>query len=148
MISGSQTNKDLSIYYQIQTKQPIKFHTFSDGHEVICNLINQYNLSPPPSCRVYASLQWRHNDHVDVSNHQPHGCLLNRLQTQIKENIKAPRHWPLCGEFTGAVNSPHKGPVTRKLFPFDDVVMLESGRIWLRSWLAACSAPSHYRNQC
>ena len=20
---------------------------------------------------------------------------------QIKENIKAPRHWPLCGEFTG-----------------------------------------------
>ena len=22
-------------------------------------------------------------------------------QTQIKENIKAPRHWPLCGEFTG-----------------------------------------------
>ena len=22
-------------------------------------------------------------------------------QTQIKENITAPRHWPLCGEFTG-----------------------------------------------
>ena len=22
-------------------------------------------------------------------------------QTQIKENIKAPRHWPLCGKFTG-----------------------------------------------
>ena len=22
-------------------------------------------------------------------------------ETQIKENIKAPRHWPLCGEFTG-----------------------------------------------
>ena len=21
------------------------------------------------------------------------------IQTQIKENIKAPRHWPLCGEF-------------------------------------------------
>ena len=25
-----------------------------------------------------------------------------------------------------AVNSPHKGPVTRKLFPFDDVIMYES----------------------
>ena len=24
-------------------------------------------------------LQWRHNDHDGVSNHQPHGCLLNRL---------------------------------------------------------------------
>ena len=23
------------------------------------------------------------------------------IQTQIKENIKAPRHWPLCREFTG-----------------------------------------------
>ena len=22
-------------------------------------------------------------------------------QAQFKENIKAPRHWPLCGEFTG-----------------------------------------------
>ena len=23
------------------------------------------------------------------------------IPTQINENIKAPRHWPLCGEFTG-----------------------------------------------
>ena len=23
------------------------------------------------------------------------------IQAQIKENIKAPRHWPLCGEFRG-----------------------------------------------
>ena len=23
------------------------------------------------------------------------------VQAQIKENIKAPCHWPLCGEFTG-----------------------------------------------
>ena len=25
------------------------------------------------------TLPWRHNDHDGVSNHQPHGCLLNRL---------------------------------------------------------------------
>ena len=37
------------------------------------------------------------------------------IRVQIKENIKAPRHW------TG--DSPHKGPVTRKMFPFDDVIM-------------------------
>ena len=45
---------------------------------------------------------------------------------QIKENIKAPRHWPMCGELTGdwwLVNSPHKGPVTGNMFPFDDVIM-------------------------
>ena len=29
------------------------------------------------------------------------------IQTQIKENIKAPRHWPLCGEFTGDRWIPH-----------------------------------------
>ena len=53
------------------------------------------------------------------------------IRARIKENIKDPRHWPLCGEFTGdrwiprrgPVNSPHKWPVTRKLFPFDDVIM-------------------------
>ena len=48
------------------------------------------------------ALQWHHNEHDDVSNHQPHRCLLKRLfKAQIKENIKAPRHWPLWGEFTG-----------------------------------------------
>ena len=28
------------------------------------------------------------------------------IQTQIKVNIKAPRHWPLCGEFTGTGEFP------------------------------------------
>ena len=28
------------------------------------------------------------------------------IQTQIKENHKAPRHWPLCGEFTGTDDFP------------------------------------------
>ena len=43
-----------------------------------------------------------HNERDGVSNHQHHDYLLNRLfKAQIKENIKAPRHWPLCGEFTG-----------------------------------------------
>ena len=48
-------------------------------------------------------LQWRHHERDGVSNHQPHDCLLNGLsyKAQIKENIKAPRHWPLRGEITG-----------------------------------------------
>ena len=28
------------------------------------------------------------------------------IQAQIKENIKAPRLWPLCGEFTGTGEFP------------------------------------------
>ena len=54
------------------------------------------------------TLQWRHNESYHVSDHQPHDCLLNRsFKAQIKENIKAPRHWPLWGEFTGDRWIPH-----------------------------------------
>ena len=50
----------------------------------------------------YLPLQWRHNEHNGVSNHQPHDCLLKRLfKSQIRENIKDLRHWSLWGEFTG-----------------------------------------------
>ena len=62
---------------------------------------------------------------MGAMRHQPHDCLLNRfIQAQIKENIKAPRHWSLCWEFPRwPVNSPHQWPVTREMVPFDDVIM-------------------------
>ena len=60
-----------------------------------CNhKINFYIIGYMEQCAIVA-LRWRHNGR-DV-----------RLFTQqfirapIKENIKAPRHWPLYGEFTG-----------------------------------------------
>ena len=31
---------------------------------------------------------------------------LTFIRAQIKENIKAPRHWPLCGKFTGTGEFP------------------------------------------
>ena len=72
----------------------------------------------------FMSLQWRHNDHDDVSNHQPHGCLLNRLFGRRSKKTSKLRVTGLCvGNSPGPVNSPHKGPVTRKMFPFDDVII-------------------------
>ena len=113
------------------------------GEVVLCKW-----FSLPANWLIYVTLRWRHNGRDSVSNHQHYNCLLNRLfrrisiktsklritqpfiQTHINKNIKAPHHWPLCGEFTGGggggggpVNSPHKWPVTRKMFPFDDVIM-------------------------
>ena len=71
------------------------------------------------------SLHWRHNDHDGVSNHQPHGCLLNRLFSRRSKKISKLRVTGLCvGNSPEPVNSPHKGPVTRKMLPFDDVTML------------------------
>ena len=55
-----------------------------------------------------STLQWRHNEYDGVSTHQAHECLLSRLfKAQINENINAPRHWPLWGEFTGDRWIPH-----------------------------------------
>ena len=71
------------------------------------------------------SLYWRHNDHDGVSNHQSHGCLLNRLfrrRSKKTSKLRVTGLW--VGNSPGPVNSPHKGPVTRKIFPFDDVIMM------------------------
>ena len=70
------------------------------------------------------SLQWRHNDHDDVSNHQPHDCLLNLLFRRMSKKTSKLRVTGLCaGNLPGPGNLPHKGPVTRKMFPFDDVIV-------------------------
>ena len=48
------------------------------------------------------ALQWRHNDHDGVSNHQPHGCLLNRLFRRRSKKTSKLRVTSLCvgiGEF-------------------------------------------------
>ena len=72
------------------------------------------------------SLRWRHNDHDSVSNHQPHGCLLNCLFRRRSQKTSKLRVTGLCvGNSPGPVNCPHKGPVTRKMFPFDDVIMIK-----------------------
>ena len=43
------------------------------------------------------------------------------IQAKIKENIKAPRHWPLCGEFTGTGE-----------FPAQWAILAENVFIWWR----------------
>ena len=76
------------------------------------------------SPHIMFPLHWRHNDHGGISNHQPHGCLLNRLFRRKSKKTSKLRVTGLCvWNSPGPVNSPHKGPVTRKMFPFDDVIM-------------------------
>ena len=68
--------------------------------------------------------QWRHNERDGVSNQQPHDCLFNCFSDADKQKHRSSaslafergiHRWP--------VNSLHKGPVTRKTFPFGDVIM-------------------------
>ena len=70
------------------------------------------------------TLQWRHNEHDAVSNHQPHDCY--SIFYSSADQRKHQRYTSLAfvwGIHRWPVNSPHKGPVTRKMFPFDDVIM-------------------------
>ena len=59
------------------------------------------------------------------------------VQAEITENIKAPRHWPVWGESTSGF--PHKGPVARKMFPFDDVIMGVIHILQKPQWCGKCS---------
>ena len=69
------------------------------------------------------SLRWHHNGHDGVWN-QPNHCLLKRLFWRRSKKPSKLRVTGLCvGNDRGPVNSPHTWPATRKMFPFDDVIM-------------------------
>ena len=70
-------------------------------------------------------LYWRHNDHGGCFK-SPASQLFTQsfIQAQMTEKKTKLRVTGLCARNSpGPVNSPHKGPVTRKKFPFDDVIM-------------------------
>ena len=91
-------------------------------------------------CVYIWSLQWRHNDHNCVSNHQPYDCLLNRLfRCRWKETSNLLVTGLCAGIHQWLLHSLQQGPVTRKTFPFDDVIMCfacisEKTRVY---WLCA-----------
>ena len=87
--------------------------------------IQSYSPETPNSGQNWRfSLQWRHYGIDSVSNHQPHDCLLKRLfgADQRKHQSSASLAF-VRGIHRRPVNSPHKRPVTRKMFPFDEVIM-------------------------
>ena len=71
-----------------------------------------------------STLLWHHNGSDGVSNHQPHDCLLKGSFRRRSKKTSKPRVTGLCvGNSPGPMYSTHKWPVTRKMFPFDDVIM-------------------------
>ena len=81
-------------------------------------------VRPTRGERLCTTLRWRHNGSDGVSNHQPHDCLLNHLCRRRSKKTSKLRVTGLCvGNHRGPVNSQHKWPVARKMFPFHDVIM-------------------------
>ena len=79
------------------------------------------------------AFRWRHNDHAGVSNHQPHGCLLNRSFRRKSKKTSKLRVTGLC-----AGNSPGTGEFPAQMASYAENVsiwwrhheILEKGIIW------------------
>ena len=83
-----------------------------------------YDIELSLTFSITFPLRWRHNGCDCVSNRQPHNCWLNRLFRCRSKKTSKLRVTGLCaGNSPGPVNFPHKWPVTRKMYPFDDVIM-------------------------
>ena len=94
--------------------------------------LTHFEIVTPCGDIALGPLRWRHNGCDSVSNHQPYDCLLNRLFRRRSKKTSKLRVTGLCaGIHRGPVNFPHKWPVTRKMFPFDDVIIQN----WLGKWL-------------
>ena len=116
----------------------------------------------------FPTLQWRQNDRDGVSNYQCLDCLLKRFFRHRSTKTSKPRVTGHCEEnpHVNGGSSPtpppptpppptpthphtHKGPVTWKMFPFGDVIMIAHILIvhshrtilciqqsWMRFWMA------------
>ena len=71
------------------------------------------------------TLRWRHNDHAGVSNHQPHGCLLNRWFRRKSKKTSKLRVTGLCA---GKI---HRSRGTGE-FPAQMASYAENVSIWWR----------------
>ena len=103
------------------------------------------------------TLKWRHTQCNGVSNHQRLECLLNCLFRRRSKKTSNIGVTGLCeGIQRWQVDFPHKGPVTRKIFSFDDVIMTH---YILPSWVehtanivlnqsinSCCHSKFHYQN--
>ena len=95
-------------------------------------LPQRYFQSIPHAVTVVA-LRWRHNDHAGVSNHQPPGCLLNRLFRRKSKKTSKLRVTGLC-----AGNSPGTGEFSAQMASY-----AENVSIWWRHH-GMCKVLDHF----
>ena len=85
------------------------------------------NIFDDKSTLVYVmALQWHHDERDGVSNHLCLDCLPNRLfRRRSNKKNQNPASLAFVREIhRWSVDSPHKGPVTREMFIFDNIIMV------------------------
>ena len=106
----------LFLFWNIVSETSLSWYT----HQFSIKCRQQF--SGAKKCCMHASLQWRHNEPNDVSNHQPHDCLLKRLFRRRSKKTSKLRVMGLC-----AGNSPVTGE-----FPTQMASNAENVSIWWR----------------
>ena len=99
-------------------------------------IVARWTPKDPTAARIPGSLfgttlQWRHNESDGVSNLRCLDCLLNPLFRRRSKKTSKLRVTGLCegnppvtGEVPAVIGEfPAQKPVTRNMFPFDDVIM-------------------------
>ena len=108
---------DMMIWYVI---------TWNNKSVLLCDTAYKTSLGESAAVRLtggrWITLHWRHNHHDGVSNHQPHGCLLNRLFWRRSKKTSKLRVTGLC-----ARNSPGTDE-----FPAQRASNAENVSIWWR----------------
>ena len=106
---------------RILTQISLKFVPESPTKNDTCSTFEEI-LDRTLCALVMVALRWRHNHHAGVSNHQPHGCLFNRLFRRKSKKTSKLRVTGLC-----AGNSPGTGE-----FPAQMASYAENVSIWWR----------------
>ena len=118
----------LWLYYQLFEIHvmclPISFRVTSLALEQSCDcsITSEVTLKKDMGKISDKTLQWRHNGHDGISNHQPHDCLLNRLFGR-----KSKKTSELCLTGLCVGNSPVTGE-----FPVQIASKAENVSIWWR----------------
>ena len=94
-----QVTARIYIYIYLEYNPERLFWMFFFFKTILCDC----HIVPVPVTTSHGrilSLPWRHNECNSVSKHRRLDLFTwPFVQTQIKENIKTPRHWPWWGEF-------------------------------------------------
>ena len=117
--------------------------------KIVAVLYDNYNTSEDITVLDTFPLQWRHNQCKSVSNHRRHDCLFNRLFRRRSKKTSKFRVAGICegnSPVTDEYFAQRAIPVTRNMFPFDDVIMFSCGLIVLnhRYILALNEIKSHH----
>ena len=88
-------------------------------------------------CNMLYHFEHNHYDDVIMSAIVAHITSLTIVYSTVYPGADQSKHQSsaslasVCGIHRGPVNSPHKWPVTRKMFPFDDVIMTQY--LWIHA---------------